>query len=60
MKEILSANKGKSGVYRINNTISGEVYIGSAVDLSRRLRDYFSTRPRARVYTCARGLASPK
>ena len=49
MKEILSANKGKSGVYRINNTISGEVYIGSAVDLSRRLRDYFSTRPRAPV-----------
>lgn len=44
MKEILSANKGKSGVYRWNNVATGDVYIGSAVDLSRRLREYFSTR----------------
>lgn len=39
---ILKDNKGKSGIYRWSNTITGASYVGSAVDLARRLRDYYS------------------
>lgn len=35
-------NKGKSGIYRWTNKINGKTYIGSAKDLSIRLRKYFS------------------
>jgi hypothetical protein len=41
---ILKDNKGKSGVYRLTNSDTGAIYIGSAIDLSRRLRDYFSVK----------------
>lgn len=41
-KAIFRDTKGKSGIYRWNNLITGMSYVGSAVDLSRRLRDYFS------------------
>lgn len=44
MKEILSSNKGKSVVYRWNNMANYDVYIGSAVDLSIKLREFFSNR----------------
>jgi len=40
---ILSDNKGKSGVYRWKNTINGKSYIGSAIDISNRLSNYYST-----------------
>lgn len=42
-KTILKDNKGKSGVYRWINKVNGDAYIGSATDLTRRLRDYFSS-----------------
>lgn len=42
VKIIFKDNKGKSGVYRWNNLITGTSYIGSAVNLGRRFRDYFS------------------
>ena len=42
-KTILKVNKGKSGVYRWTNKVNGDAYIGSATDLTRRLRDYFSS-----------------
>lgn len=42
VKTIFKDNKYKSGIYRWNNLITGARYIGSAVDLTRRLRDYFS------------------
>jgi group I intron endonuclease len=42
VKIIFKENKGKSGVYRWNNLITGASYVGSAVNLSRRFRDYFS------------------
>lgn len=29
--------KGMSGIYKITNTKTGKIYIGSAVDLRRRL-----------------------
>lgn len=39
---ILKENKGKSGVYRWVNLENGKSYIGSSVNLSRRLANYFS------------------
>lgn len=42
-KIIFINNKGKSGVYRWTNKVNGDTYIGSATNLTRRLRDYFSS-----------------
>jgi len=41
---ILKENKGKSGIYRWTNNINGNTYVGSSVDLSRRLRQYYGKR----------------
>jgi hypothetical protein len=41
-KEILLENKEKSGVYRWTNIVSGKTYVGSSVDLSRRLYNYYN------------------
>ena len=38
----IKENKGKSGIYRWVNISTGESYIGSAVDLSKRFSVYFS------------------
>ena len=38
---ILLENKNKSGIYKWENKISGEYYIGSAVDLSKRMSEYY-------------------
>lgn len=38
---ILLENKNKSGIYKWENKISGEFYIGSAVDLSKRMSEYY-------------------
>jgi excinuclease UvrABC nuclease subunit len=43
IKSIFKENKGKSGIYRWTNNITGASYVGSAVDLTRRLRDYYSS-----------------
>jgi hypothetical protein len=40
--QIFSDNKGKSGIYCFINKINGSLYVGSAVDLRKRLRDYLS------------------
>jgi hypothetical protein len=40
--EIMKENKGKSGIYRWTNILNGKTYIGSAKNLSIRLRDYYS------------------
>jgi len=39
---ILSDNKGKAGIYMWTHLKSGKRYIGSAVDLSKRLSNYYS------------------
>jgi len=39
---ILSDNKGKAGVYQWKHNKSGKIYIGSAFDLSKRLKNYFN------------------
>lgn len=38
----LSENKSKAGIYMFTNNKSGRIYIGSAFDLSERLRNYYS------------------
>nr|YP_009268560.1 hypothetical protein [Beauveria caledonica]AMD61824.1 hypothetical protein [Beauveria caledonica] len=40
--KIFKDNKGKSGIYRWVNKINNDTYIGSSVDLTSRLRKYFS------------------
>jgi len=39
---ILTDNKGLSGIYMWKHEESGKIYIGSAVNLSRRLKCYYS------------------
>lgn len=41
-EQIYKDVKGKAGIYMWTNTISGKSYVGSAVDLRRRLSNYFS------------------
>ena len=41
--QILSDNKNKSGIYMFQNSINDKKYIGSAINLSNRLSDYYST-----------------
>ncbi len=40
--QILKVNKGKAGIYQWTHKESNKIYIGSAVDLSKRLAQYFS------------------
>lgn len=40
--EILKDNKGKSGIYLWKNEKNGKLYVGSAQDITRRLRQYYS------------------
>jgi group I intron endonuclease len=39
---ILKDNKGKSGIYRWVNNINNKTYIGSGVNLTKRLRSYYN------------------
>jgi group I intron endonuclease len=39
-EDILKENKGKSGVYRWVNKVTGKTYVGSSVDLSIRFKNY--------------------
>lgn len=39
---IYEENRNKSGIYRWNNLITGDSYVGSAVNLTNRLSNYFS------------------
>ena len=41
-QQILNDNKGKAGVYMLKNNTNGKCYIGSSIDLSRRLQEYYS------------------
>ena len=40
--KILKEIKGKAGIYRWINNINGKCYVGSSVDLSKRLYKYYS------------------
>jgi hypothetical protein len=39
---IFTDNKGKAGIYQWKHLESGKIYIGSAIDLTKRLKDYYS------------------
>jgi group I intron endonuclease len=39
---IYKENNKKSGIYRWTNLVTGKSYIGSAVNLTERLKNYFS------------------
>jgi excinuclease UvrABC nuclease subunit len=41
-EQILNENKGKAGIYKWINHTTGDIYIGSAVDLRKRLVYYFN------------------
>ena len=41
-KELFDQNRNKSGIYRWVNTVNGKTYIGSAVNLTKRLGSYFN------------------
>jgi hypothetical protein len=41
-KDILKENKGKSGIYMWTNKLTGDIYIGQSVDISKRLIKYFN------------------
>jgi hypothetical protein len=41
--KILKENKNKSGIYSWKNLINDKQYIGSGIDLSKRLEKYYST-----------------
>ena len=43
-KKILKENKNKSGIYMFTNSKNGKKYVGSSVDLYKRLSFYFSTK----------------
>lgn len=40
--DIIKEIKGKSGVYRWTNNTSGKSYVGSSIDLAKRLYRYYS------------------
>lgn len=40
--KIFQQNRNKSGIYLWTNTVSGKSYVGSSINLSRRIRDYFN------------------
>lgn len=40
---VYKENRGKSGIYRLNNLITGSFYIGSAVNLTKRMTNYYSS-----------------
>lgn len=41
-KEILNENKNKSGIYRWKNNLNGKTYVGSAINLSKRINSYYN------------------
>lgn len=41
---IIKENKGRAGIYRWTNKLNGKSYIGSSVNLSNRLKQYYGKR----------------
>jgi len=40
--QILSENKNKSGIYLFKNLENGKKYVGSSIDIRKRLNKYYS------------------
>lgn len=41
-KAIFAENKGKPGIYRWTNKLNNNTYVGSGIDLSKRMKEYFN------------------
>jgi group I intron endonuclease len=41
-KVIFDENKGKSGIYMLTNKLTGHMYIGQSIDISKRFKNYFN------------------
>jgi group I intron endonuclease len=41
-KEILNENKGKAGIYKLTNKLTGDIYVGQSRDLGKRFTNYFN------------------
>ena len=41
-EKIIRENRNKSGIYRWTNKLNGKSYVGSSINLSKRLNQYFS------------------
>ena len=41
-KKAIEDNRGKSGIYRFTHISSGKTYVGSSINLGRRLTSYYS------------------
>jgi group I intron endonuclease len=46
--EVLKDNKGQSGVYRWVNNLNGKTYVGSGVNLTKRLGSYYNEKELSR------------
>lgn len=41
-EEIYKENKEKSGIYMLTNKLTDDIYVGQSIDLSKRLKKYFT------------------
>lgn len=48
--KILLENKGKSGIYRRINKLNNNSYVGSGLNLSKRVGEYYSKSEQTRNY----------
>lgn len=53
---IYKENKNKSGIYRWNNLSTGQCYIGSSINLTRRLRMYYSKKSMLNKVTTSKSI----
>jgi len=40
--EVLKSLNGKSGIYKWTNNLNGKSYVGSSINLHRRIQEYFN------------------
>lgn len=46
LRSLVQAEQNKSGIYCIVNRINGKIYVGSAVNISRRINEHFLKAPK--------------
>lgn len=40
--DVLKFLNGKSGIYKLTNSLNGKSYVGSSISLHRRIQEYFN------------------
>lgn len=48
-REVLKENRGKCGIYKRTNLLSGDIYIGSSMNLGNRLGQYYTKKYLERI-----------